>query len=156
MGIISEQSVYNLSNRAIELEVIPACRDLGISLLPWSPLASGVLAGISGKEKKGRKSGNFIKVKIFDTKKLYQEKIKQIEKYHYLCDELGEEPANIALAWLINNPVVAAPVIGPRTLEHLENSVKALDVKISQDVSDKLDKIWPGMGGEAPEAYTSF
>lgn len=146
MGLVSEQSLYNLCDRMIELEVIPACRAFGLGLIPWSPLRGGLLAGSLKKVKKGRRRGDWVREGI----EKYKE---QLEKYESLCDEIGEEPSNVAIAWHLSNPVVTAPIIGPRTLKQLEGIVKALEVKLSEDVLKKLDEIWPGPGGEAPEAY---
>ncbi len=80
----------------------------------------------------------------------YQPKLKT---YEALCRKIGERPADVALAWLLHNPVVTAPIIGPRTLEQLDGSLRALKIKLSKDVLKKLDEIFPGPGGEAPEAY---
>jgi len=146
MGLVSEQSLYNLCDRMVELEVIPACRAFGLGLIPWSPLRGGLLAGILQKVKEGRRSGEWVKEGI-------EKHRTQLEEYQSLCKEIGEEPANIALAWLLHNPVVTAPIIGPRTMEQFEGSFHALEIKLSRDVLKKLDEIWPGPGGEAPEAY---
>lgn len=143
MGLISEQSYYNLNNRMLELEVIPACRELGLGLIPYSPLAGGLLAGILKKAKKGRRA-------YIDIGKQRQ----QIEDYEKLCQETGEKPADIALAWLLANPVITAPIIGPRTVEQLEDSVHSLEIKMTGGIVKKLNKIWPGPGGEAPESYS--
>lgn len=145
MGLVSEQSVYNLRSRMIELEVIPACREYGLGLIPWSPLAGGLLAGNPKNAKEGRRE------KHKDSAKRHQE---QLEAYESICRELGEEPANVALAWLLHNPVVIAPIIGPRVMEQLEGSFRAVDIELSEDIMKQLDKVWPGPGGEAPEAYS--
>jgi aryl-alcohol dehydrogenase-like predicted oxidoreductase len=146
MGLVSEQSLYNLTDRMIELEVVPACRTLGLGLIPWSPLARGILGGILPKHTEGRRSSEDVQKSI---KKLRP----QINAYEKLCAEMGEKPASIALAWLLHNPVVTAPIIGPRTIEQLDESLCALEIKLSDEVLKKLDAIWPGPGGEAPEAY---
>lgn len=146
MGLVSEQSLYNLYDRMIELEVIPACRAFGLGLIPWSPLRGGLLAGSLQKVKEGRRSGEWVKERV-------EKHRTQLEEYESLCKEMGEEPANIALAWLLHNPTVTAPIIGPRTLKQLEGSMRAIEVKLTEDVVKKLDEIWPGPGGEAPEAY---
>jgi len=146
MGLVCEQSLYNLSDRMIELEVIPACRTLGLGLIPWSPLAGGLLGGILQKHIEGRRASE-------DVQKSLEKLHTQLEAYEKLCAEIGEKPADIALAWLLHNPVVTAPIIGPRTLEQLECTLHALEIKLSEEVMKKLDAIWPGPGGEAPEAY---
>ena len=77
----------------------------------------------------------------------------QLEAYEALCRELGEQPADVALAWLLHNPVVTAPIIGPRTMEQLTGSLRALEITLADETLPRLDEIWPGPGGEAPEAY---
>ncbi len=146
MGLVSEQSLYNLSARTIELEVIPACRAYGLGVLPWSPLAGGMLAGALRKVKEGRRASKRVQ-------KAVERHRTQLEAYESLCRELGERPADVALAWLLHNPDVTAPIIGPRTLEQLESSMRALEIRLSDEVLARLDEIWPGPGGEAPEAY---
>lgn len=145
-GLVSEQSVYNLDNRTIELEVVPACRHYGVGLIPWSPLAGGLLSGALAKAKEGRRGSD-------DFQKQVNEKREKLEKWEALCSELEEEPAAVAIAWLLHNPVVTAPIIGPRTLDQLRGNLKALELNLSGEVLAKIDKIWPGPGGEAPVAY---
>ena len=144
LGPVCEQSVYNLNNRAIELEVVPACREYGLGLVPWSPLAGGLLAGILGKTGDGRRSHMSDAVEQYRT---------QLEAYETLCSQLGEKPADIALAWQLQNPIVTAPIIGPRTVEQMTGSLRALEIQLDEETLRKLDQIWPGPGGEAPAAY---
>jgi len=146
MGLVSEQSLYNLSARMVELEVIPACKDYGLGLIPWSPLAGGMLGGVLEKIEKGRRASDEMHKKI-------EKQRPQLEKWEAFCKELGENPADVALAWLVANPVVTAPIIGPRTLEQLTGALRALELKLDEPTLKKLDEIWPGPGGEAPEAY---
>jgi aryl-alcohol dehydrogenase-like predicted oxidoreductase len=146
LGLVSEQSLYNLRSRTIELEVIPACRAYGLGLIPWSPLAGGMLGGALKKVKEGRRTSEHVKKSIEENKT-------QLEAYEKLCGELGEQPADVAMAWLLNNPDVTAPIIGPRTMEQLEGNLSALELELDDEVLTKLDEIWPGPGGEAPEAY---
>jgi aryl-alcohol dehydrogenase-like predicted oxidoreductase len=145
-GLISEQSLYNLTDRMIELEVIPSCRDYGLGLIPWSPLARGLLGGILEKAGNGRRSSE-------NTQKIMEKHRPQLEAYEAFCQELGEKPADIALAWLLHNKDVTAPIIGPRTMEQLTGSMRSLDIELTGDNLEKLDEIWPGPGGESPEAY---
>lgn len=146
MGLVSEQSLYNLATRTIELEVIPACRAYGIGLIPWSPMEGGLLSGALEKAKEGRRSEE-------RTMKLIEKHRGRLEKYEPLCRELGEKPGDVALAWLLHNPAVTSPIIGPRNMEQLTGAVRALDLKLSPETMKRLDEIWPGPGGEAPEAY---
>ncbi|MEL7657923.1 MAG: aldo/keto reductase, partial [Bacillota bacterium] len=146
LGVVAEQPRYHLAARLIELELIPALRDLGIGLLPWSPLGGGLLAGrIVDRNDTGRRSRE-------KKQKEFEEHKDQIEKYEKFCSELGEEPSSIALAWLLHNPVVTAPIIGPRTLHQLKSSMRSLEVKLGNVELEKLDEIWPGPEKEAPEA----
>jgi aryl-alcohol dehydrogenase-like predicted oxidoreductase len=146
LGLVSEQSLYNLVDRTIELEVIPACREYGLGLIPYSPLAGGLLGGVLDNKSQGRRSSDHIKKNI----KKYSEELRTYETF---CKEIGKDPANVALAWLLHNPTVTAPIIGPRTLEQLENSLDSLQIVFSDEQLVKLNDIWPGPGGEAPEAY---
>src|SRR3954469_13438608 len=146
LGLVSEQSKYSLLERTIELEVIPACEAYGLALIPWSPLAAGALAGSERQSDKGRREGT--------TGKANREKHAQrIEQFVALCRQLGEEPANVAIAWLLHNPVVTAPIIGPRTIEQLDASLRATEIRIDAAALAKLDEMFPGPGRPAPEAY---
>jgi aryl-alcohol dehydrogenase-like predicted oxidoreductase len=146
LGLVSEQSLYNLAARTVELEVIPACRANGIGILPWSPLAGGLLGGVLGKAREGRRSSERLQ-KSVDKQRA------ALEAYEGLCRDLKVPPASVALAWLLQNPAVAAPIVGPRTLEQLTASLGALELELRKDTLARLDEIWPGPGGEAPEAY---
>ncbi len=146
MGLVAEQSLYNLDDRMVELEVLPAAMDFGLGVIPWSPLAGGLLGGALKKATEGRRAGEHMLERI-------EKERPKLEAYEGLCAELGEEPANVALAWLLHNPAVTAPIIGPRTMEQLDGSIRAVELKLSDDVMARLDAIWPGPGGAAPEAY---
>jgi len=146
MGLVSEQSLYNLNARMIELEVIPACRHYGLGLIPWSPLGGGLLGGALQKVTEGRRADP-------GRQKEIEKRRPQLESYEQLCQELGEQPADVALAWLLHNPVVTAPIIGPRTLDQLTGSLRAVEIQLSDAILARLDEIWPGPGGEAPKAY---
>jgi aryl-alcohol dehydrogenase-like predicted oxidoreductase len=146
MGLVSEQSLYNLTARMIELEVIPVCKAYGLGLIPWSPLGGGLLGGILEKQGQGRHTTE-------NAQKELERKRPQVQKYEDLCREIGEKPADVALAWLFKNPAVTAPIIGPRTLEQLEGSMHVFEIDLTPEIMTRLDEIWPGPGGEAPEAY---
>ena len=147
LGLASEQSIYNLNARTIELEVIPAIREYGMGLIPWSPLAGGLLAGALQKVEQGWRRGQEYMTGEIETHR------DQLILWEALCDEMGERPADVALAWLLHQPAVTAPIIGPRTEEQLLGSMRALEIKLSDEVLAKLDEIFPGPGGTAPEAY---
>jgi aryl-alcohol dehydrogenase-like predicted oxidoreductase len=146
LGLISEQSLYNLLERSIELEVIPACEAYGIGLIPWSPLARGLLAGVFQTATVGRRADE-------DLKKDIAKHRAKLEAYEGLCNELGEQPADVALAWLLQQKTVTSPIIGPRTMEQLNGSIRVLNFTLGQETLKRLDEIFPGPGGPAPEAY---
>lgn len=146
LGLVSEQSIYSLRSRAIELEVLPCCRELGLAVIPYSPMGSGVLCGILDNPTTGRRGRESLRQTIETHRS-------QLEAYEELCTSIGQPPANVALAWVLNNPDITAPIIGIRTVEQFENILSALALKLDDDTLAKLDEIWPGPGGEAPEAY---
>jgi aryl-alcohol dehydrogenase-like predicted oxidoreductase len=145
-GLTSEQSIYNLLTRDIELEVLPACADYGLGVIPWSPLHGGLLGGILRKQELGRSRGG----RAGDA---LEQARPQVEAYEAYADELGEDPANLGLAWLLHQPVVTAPIIGPRTLEQLDGALRATEIRLDEKALARLDEIFPGPGGPAPEAY---
>jgi aryl-alcohol dehydrogenase-like predicted oxidoreductase len=145
-GLVSEQSLYNLVTRNIELEVLPAARHYGVGVIPWSPLGGGLLGGVLRKEKEGRRRLAGIAKAALDARR------DAIAAYEDLCDKLGEEPANVALAWLLQVDGVTAPIIGPRTLEQLDGAQRALQITLEDDVLAQLDEIFPGYK-PAPEHY---
>ncbi|MFD1955017.1 aldo/keto reductase [Paenibacillus thailandensis] len=144
IGLVSEQHKYNLMCRLPELEVLPAAQALGIGIIPWSPLNGGLLSGNHRRGGAGRRSN--------DEKRLEAHK-KQLEAFAELCDEIGEPEDLVALAWLLANPAVTAPIIGVRTQEQFERSLRALELKLDDEVLKRLDDIFPGPGGDAPRAY---
>lgn len=146
LGLASEQSLYNLADRMVELEVIPACRAYGLGLIPWSPLMGGALAGALQKAKEGRRASEGVQRNI-------EKHRVRIEQWEAFCAGMGENPADVGLAWLLSNPVVTAPIIGPRTAGQVQGSLRALDIKLDEAALKRLDEIWPGPGGQAPEAY---
>ncbi len=143
LGLVSEQSKYNLASRMIELEVVPACRAYGLGIIAWSPLGGGLLAGGVAGARQGRRA----------ELKLEAQQQQQVEAYERLCRDLGQDPASVGLAWVLANPVVTAPIVGPRTVAQLEAAVRAVDVTLPADALSRLDRIFPGPGNQAPEAY---
>lgn len=143
LGLVSEQSLYNLTTRAIEQELIPALEYYGIGLIPWSPLAAGVLAG-RPKDGEG--------VRRAAQSEAYEALSSQLDAYEALCERIGSTPAKVAQAWLLHQPVVSTLIAGSRTTAQLEAAVDALNVKLDDDVLAELDRIWPGPG-VAPASY---
>jgi aryl-alcohol dehydrogenase-like predicted oxidoreductase len=151
MGLVCEQHKYSLACRLPELEVLPACRHYGLGLIPWSPLDGGLLGGVLKKLDGGRRGNEGMQKRIQSCRT-------QLEKWEALCHDIGEQPADVALAWTLNNPTVTAPIIGPRTMDQLTGSLRALELKLDEPTLQRIDQIWPGpgkegSGKEAPEAY---
>jgi aryl-alcohol dehydrogenase-like predicted oxidoreductase len=146
LGIVSEQSLYNLTERTIELEVIPACMAYGIGLIPWSPLARGLLAGALTPATVGRRADQDLQQEV-------QKHRAKLEAFERLCHDLGERQADVALAWLLHQPTVTSPIIGPRTLEQLDGTMRVMNLTLGAETLKRLDDLFPGPGGPAPEAY---
>jgi aryl-alcohol dehydrogenase-like predicted oxidoreductase len=146
LGLVSEQSLYNLNERMIELEVIPACEAYGIGLIPWSPLGRGLLAGALRPNDIGRRADADLKLEVVQSRP-------KLEAYEALCERIGERPADVALAWLLHQRAVTSPIIGPRTMEQLEGAMRALSLSLGSDILKELDELFPGPGGAAPESY---
>lgn len=146
LGLISEQCKYSLAERRVEMEVLPACVGYGLGVIPWSPLAGGMLGGALKKVAEGRRAEDRVKQEI-------EKNRSKLEAYEAFCAEMGEKPADVALAWLLANPAVTAPIIGPRTTEQLEGSFRTLEISLDSEALKTLDAIFPGPGGTAPEAW---
>ena len=146
-GLVSEQSLYNLAVRTVELEVLPACQGYGLGVLPWSPLHGGLLGGILRKQPGAGRSGGGRAAETLAGLR------QQVEAYEAFCAERGEEPAQVGLAWLLHQPAVTAPIVGPSSLVQLDGALNALQIKLDGGALERLDEIFPGPGGAAPEAY---
>ncbi|MFJ1749842.1 aldo/keto reductase [Streptomyces sp. NPDC088116] len=150
-GLVSEQCLYNLVERRAEMEVIPAAQEYGLGVIPWSPLGGGLLGGAIRKEREGgttpRTSGGRAVAGLADPAVRAQ-----VQAYEDLLDKHGVDPGEAALAWLLTRPGVTGPIVGPRTIEQLESALRAVEVKLSEEVLSSLDEIFPGPG-PAPEAF---
>jgi len=151
LGLVSEQSIYNLLTRHIELEVVPAAQHYGLGIIPWSPLHGGLLSGALRKQAEGT-AGRSKSGRSADSLEQHRA---AIEAYEKLCADLGEDPANVALAWLLSRPGVTAPIVGPRTLDQLDGPLRALELTLSEETLSTLDRLFPpvGSGGPGPEAW---
>lgn len=145
-GLVSEQSIYNLIERTVELEVLPAAMDFGLGVIPWSPLHGGLLGGVLKKEQDGHRR---LEGRSLETLNRLRP---QIEQYEALCFELSAQPGDVALAWLLHQPAVTAPIIGPRTSEQLDAAERAVELKLTPETLARLDAIFPGRK-TAPEDY---
>ncbi len=139
LGLVSEQSIYNLMKRTVELEVIPACRAYGMAFLPYSPLGGGMLGGKPGDNDRGRRA--------------FFPQSDAIDAFQAFCQSIDRNPGDVALAWLAQQPGVTAPIVGPRTLSQFEASLAAIETPLDDNARARLDELFPGPGGAAPEAY---
>jgi aryl-alcohol dehydrogenase-like predicted oxidoreductase len=146
VGLSSEQSLYNLLKRDIELEVIPAAQHYGLGIIPWSPLHGGALGGLLRKQREGQRRLEGRAAEALENQR------SQIEAYENFAAELGEEPGDVALAWLLHQPAVTAPIVGPRTQDQLEAAVRAVGLQLDDKSLARLDGIFPGYQ-TAPEHY---
>ena len=146
LGLVSEQSFYNLARRDIELEVLPAAQHYGLGVIPWSPLYGGLLGGVLRKEAEGKRRTEG------RAKEFLTEHRDQVQAYEDLCADVGHEPAQVGLAWLLTRPGVTGPIIGPRTMEQLDDAMTALEITLDDKTLARLDEIWPGHQ-PAPEDY---
>jgi aryl-alcohol dehydrogenase-like predicted oxidoreductase len=146
LGLVSEQSPYNLSQRWTELEVLPACHSLGLGFLAYSPFAGGALTGRT-QEEGGRRSQP-------EVQRLRQRLAETLISYETFCTEAGYKQTAVALAWVLHQPGVSAAVVGPRTRSQINELLEdVLKVELDEGMLRRLDEIWPGPGGPAPEAY---
>ncbi|MDI5965176.1 aldo/keto reductase [Streptomyces sp. SL13] len=150
LGLVSEQCLYNLVERRVEMEILPAAQSYGLGVIPWSPLHGGLLGGAIRKETEGGASRS-AKGRSADALKNAAQR-EQIQSYEDACAEHGLDPGEVALAWLLTRPAVTGPIVGPRTGAQLESALRAVEVKLSEDFLATLDTIFPPVG-PAPEVF---
>ena len=146
LGLVSEQSIYHLLRRQIETDVLPACDDYGLGVIPWSPLGGGLLGGVLEKATQGRRASEGMQHEIDKHRP-------KIEAWETMCKDLGDKPADVALAWMLQDKRITAPIIGPRTIEQLEGSLRSLEIKLDEPTNCKINEIFPGHKS-APEDYS--
>jgi aryl-alcohol dehydrogenase-like predicted oxidoreductase len=146
LGLVSEQSLYNLNARTVERDLLPACEDYGVGVIPWSPLGGGLLGGVlKGVDEGSRRASEGVQ-KAIDANR------EKLERWEALCEERGEQPADVAVAWLLHQKAVTAPIIGPRTKDQLDGALRSLEITLSEETLKKLDEIFPGFR-PSPEGY---
>lgn len=151
LGLVSEQGVYNLMRRHVELEVLPAAQHYGIGFIPWSPLHGGALSGALRRTR----DESAMRSSTGRTAEVVAAHSQQLQEWEQFCDELGSPPSQVALAWLCAQPAVTAPIVGPRTVEQLDDAYACLDLTLDADCLARLDALFPpvGNGGPGPEAW---
>ncbi|MEU1480042.1 aldo/keto reductase [Streptomyces sp. NPDC005760] len=148
IGLVSEQCLYNLYERRAEMEVIPAAREYGLGIIPWSPLHGGALGGVLKKEIEGGRRGEGLAAGNMSGPDVRA----RIQAYEDLLDKHGLEPGEAALAWLLTRPGVTGPIVGPRTAEQLESALRSIELDLSEELLAGLDDLFPGPG-PSPEAF---
>jgi aryl-alcohol dehydrogenase-like predicted oxidoreductase len=142
---VCEQPPYSLLTRGVEAEVLPICLKYGIGVIPWSPLAGGWLSGKWRKD--GSELGSRRSAMLPDRDDLSkpgnQAKLDAADALANLADKSGISLIHLALAFVINHPAVTSAIMGPRTMEHLESQIGAVDVTLDADVLDQIDNIVP-------------
>ncbi len=138
--VVSEQPPYNLLDRRPEQELVPMALSYGIALIPWSPLAGGILTGKYNRDTSGQKSR-------FDpnqnSSQLNQQALQTVGKLLALAEEKKGNLSQLALAWCGQQPGITSPIIGPRTMEQLEDNLLALNLKLSDEDFKLIDEIIP-------------
>lgn len=144
-GIAAEQHLYNLLTRQAELEVLPAAQRQGIAILAYSPLAGGQLAASGLTKLQKRKAEGTLTAEQAET-------LRKLDLFAEFCRDIGATQDEVATAWLVRNPLVTCPILGVRTVEMLESSIRSLEVNLTPETMAQLDTIFPSVG-PAPEAY---
>jgi aryl-alcohol dehydrogenase-like predicted oxidoreductase len=144
LGLVCEQSLYNLVERRAELEVLPACQAYGVGVIAWSPLAGGLLAGASG-ETSGRRAGA-------QARDAAQLNAPGLAAFTAFCAELGQAPGVVAIAWLLHQPGITSAIVGPRRRDQFAALLQAPRLGLDESALARLDAIFPACGA-APEAY---
>jgi aryl-alcohol dehydrogenase-like predicted oxidoreductase len=152
---VCEQPPYSILVRGVEADVLPACREYGMGVIPWSPLAGGWL---SGRYRKGAELPASMRAERLPRRydlslPENQRKLEAADALARLADEAGLTLIEMALAFVVEHPAVTAAIIGPRTMEHLESQLNAADVTLTADVLDRIDEIVvPGTNFSAADA----
>ena len=136
---VSMQNHYNLVYREEEREMLPLCREEGIGVIPWSPLARGFLAG---NRHRGEKPEVTVRAKTDSFAQDYYfqpEDYDVVERLVAVAGRRGVPPAQIALAWLLHQPGLTAPIVGASKMRHLEDAVAAVDIRLSDDERKELE-----------------
>jgi aryl-alcohol dehydrogenase-like predicted oxidoreductase len=163
---VCEQPPYSMLVRAAESEILPTCQKYGMGVIPWSPLAGGWLSGkwrLGGEDMSSRRSAR-IPGRYDLSKPENQKKLEAADALATLAEDSGISLVHLALAFVINHPAVTSAIIGPRTREHLDSQLGALDVELTEDILDRVDEIvppgttfsWADAGYQPPAIATAW
>jgi aryl-alcohol dehydrogenase-like predicted oxidoreductase len=142
---VCEQPPYSILVRGIEADVLPTCQEYGMAVIPWAPLASGWLSGRwrKGSEQPGSTRAERLPDRYDLSLPGNQRKLDVAEELAQLAEQAGLTMIEIAIAFVLNHPAVTAPIIGPRTMEHLESQLPAADVVLDEALLDRIDELVP-------------
>ncbi len=142
---VCEQPPYSILVRGIEAEVLPTCAKYGMGVIPWAPLASGWLSGRYRKDAEPPTSTRADRLPQRYDLSLpgNQRKLDIVDELARVAEDAGLTLIQMALAFVLNHPAITAPIIGPRTLEHLESQLAAADVVLSAEILDRIDELVP-------------
>lgn len=135
-----EQPPYSILNRGIEREVLPVCEKYGMGVMVWSPLAKGML---TGRYRKGQPLPDSLRVRAFPTDMSDESKLDAVEQLIPLANECGMPLTHLAMAFVMAHPGVTAAILGPRTIEHLDDALAGMNVVLSDEILDRIDQIVP-------------
>jgi aryl-alcohol dehydrogenase-like predicted oxidoreductase len=141
---VTEQPPYSLLVRGIEKDVLPTCQKYDMGVLPWSPLAGGWLSGAFGAGKSNTSRRSAMVPGPYDMEVPGNKiKLTAVTALNEVAEGAGLSLIELALGFVLEHPAVTAPIIGPRTMEHLESQLPALELRLSRDVLDRIDEIVP-------------
>jgi aryl-alcohol dehydrogenase-like predicted oxidoreductase len=140
---VSEQPPYNLLDRRIERELLPVAQTFGLAVIPWSPLAGGLLTGKYRRDQPPPAGTRYADPGPIQAKRFTKTSFDVIEPLAALAAEKGVPLSQLALAWVVQQPGITSPIVGPRTLEQLEDALKALDVILTPEDLKRIDEIIP-------------
>ncbi len=159
---LCEQPPYSILVRGIEADILPVCQEYGMGVIPWSPLAGGWLSGRfgSGKDNSSRRAER-LPARYDMSDPANQRKLEAVDRLTEVAEQVGLSMVELALAFVLAHPAVTAPIIGPRTMEHLESQLAAADITLDTATLDRIDEIVPpgtninpGDAGYQPAALT--
>jgi len=141
---VTEQPPYNLLERRVERELLPMARTYGFAIIPWSPLAGGLLTGKYTKDGDQPENTRFTKEwNGWRAQEAFQQALKVVDQLKALAESKGCTLSQFSLAWVAQQPGITSPIIGPRTLEQLEDNLRAADLTLSEEELKKIDAIVP-------------
>ncbi len=153
---VCEQPPYNLLDRRIERELVPMAQTFGIGIIPWSPIAGGLLTGKYRKDADIPEGTRFDKATGVLARRMGEQIWDPLTAFFAFCEASNRAPSQVALAWCMGRPGITSPIVGPRTMEQLEDNLAALDVKLTEEDLAALDKIFPPCSMVSPFYDANF